>query len=365
MSVTHRFRPLLGLLLAGALSAQIYVPATSVPQTGELNSRTNYPLMRLASRSQFVIANRELGVASAQLTQIALRYDGPSFDSAGGTLGDVQILLAPASGEPSASTPDFAGNVQGQLVQVAQRTNHVFPADDDVNWSKWGGNNGELTFLFSQPFPYAGGPLVVEIRASGNSNAGTGVKNCLLDAEVDPLTGAAGGTSSSLGTGCTGALLSVLGQLAPGGVVSTFGSGFGASSPVAVYLGASRAFWGSIPLPLALDPIGMNGCSVYSDLLVGRGASSDANGSVAAWQSAFGWPVPATTALQGGLLQFQAVAIKTGANALGVVTSNNVQVTLGSYVPLQRGFVGHFHHEDRDAPLAAHSAPLVAAMRFN
>src|SRR5688500_14231554 len=66
--------------LYGARSgpAQILVPAQSAPlKVGELNSRSNYPLMRAASRSQFVIAQSEIG-APATLTQLALRYDGPT-----------------------------------------------------------------------------------------------------------------------------------------------------------------------------------------------------------------------------------------------------------------------------------------------
>ena len=74
--------------------------------------------------------------------------------------------------------------------------------------------------------------------------------------------------------------------------------------------------------------------------------------------------VPPSPALSGGTLQFQALAAKP-VNALGVVSTNNVQVTLGSFTPLTRGFAAHFHHLDANASVASLNLPAVFAMRFN
>src|SRR5262249_15321116 len=126
-----------GLVLAPVLGAQIYVPASSQPNLGELNSRSNYPLMRSDSKVQLVIAQSELG-APATLTQLALRYDGPSFGAGGGTLGQVDIYLGAAAAPPDQSSAVFAANVQGSLTLVGSYASRSFPADTSPNPPDWG-----------------------------------------------------------------------------------------------------------------------------------------------------------------------------------------------------------------------------------
>ena len=117
------------LTLAGASQAQIYVPALSTPLINELNSRSNYPLMRAASRCQFVVSQSELG-APATLTKLAFRYDGGTFGATGGTLANLDVYLGAAATTPGASSATFATNVQGSLTQVAAITNRVFESGE-------------------------------------------------------------------------------------------------------------------------------------------------------------------------------------------------------------------------------------------
>ncbi|MCC6671865.1 MAG: hypothetical protein IT458_12455 [Planctomycetes bacterium] len=351
-------------LLAPDPRAQIFVPARTGAVHTELNSRTNYPLMRSSSRSQFVIGAAEIGTGAAMWNRLELRFDGPTLGTAGGTVQDLRVFLAAAATEPASSSQVFAANVQGAPTLVFQAANHAFGPDGNVNPDPFGGPNGELRFVFAAPFAYQGGALVVEIRARGNSNQGAGVANCHLDAEEEPGVGASLGSQSPLGTGCGTATLGLLGQIAPGGTIAAFGQGYGQGLPVGVYLGGSRTLWGSIPLPLDLGPIGAQGCLVYSDLSIGLTGNADAAGRVNAFDPVFAVPVPSAPALQGAVVQFQAVGFKPGANALGLVTSNNVGATLGAWKAPTRGFVAHYHHLDADAPVAAWSAPMVPAMRF-
>jgi len=343
--------------------AQLHVPAQSSPQLAELNSRSNYPLMRANSRCQFVISQSELG-APGSLTKLALRYDGPSFGAAGGTVAQLDVYLGAASVAPEQSSAIFAGNVQGSLTNVASFANLTFGADTSPNPSPFGGPSGELVFVFAAPYVYSGGPLVVELRTLGNSNSGSSVQNLLIDAEEDPSTGPKGGSATLNGTGCQGASLSVTGQRAQFGVISCHGAGFGPSLPVVCILGISRTAWGSIPLPFDMGSLGATGCNLYNDWLVDLTTTADATGTVPAYSPALAWAVPATPALSGGLLQFQALAAKP-VNGLGIVSTNNVQVTLGSFTPLSRGFAAHFHHLDADASVASINLPAVFAMRFN
>ena len=88
-------------------------------------------------------------------------------------------------------------------------------------------------------------------------------------------------------------------------------------------LGLSREHLGSLPLPLALDPIGMPGCRLYVScnlltpcLVVGPFALA----AIA---------VPADPNLVGRSLYVQAIAADPTANALGAITSNAVAARIG------------------------------------
>ncbi len=348
---------LAGALLAPAGVAQIFVPARSVRDQGEMNARTNL-LMRAAFRSQSVLDATEMP-GPASLTQVSLRYDGPSWSSAGGTLASFEILLAPAATTPNLSVPQFAANHSGALTRVALVTNLNFPADSMVDPSPWGGPGGVFTVPFSAPFAYAGNGLVVELRGRGNTNSGANAANCHFDAELDPLNGPFDGTATSNGLGCHGAAMTVAGQMAPGATIACAGTGLGAGSFVVNTLGSSRTSWLSIPLPFDLTLFNAPGCLLHNDILADVQTLADGNGNVPAF-GATTWPVPPQSSLANVRLQFQMLALLPQVHA-----TNNVEVRLGTYRPLVRGYATHIHHFDADAAVASYSGPLVPAMRFN
>ena len=69
-------------LAASPCWSQFYVPAQSDRDQFEANDRTNYPLMRAESRSQYILSPSEVG-PPATLTQLALRFNGPTYSAAG------------------------------------------------------------------------------------------------------------------------------------------------------------------------------------------------------------------------------------------------------------------------------------------
>ncbi len=351
---------LAGATLAPCAASQIFVPARSAPNQVELNSRLNLP-MRANFRSQTVLDATELP-GPTTLTSIALRYDGPSYGTAGGTLASFEVFLAPAATSPGASSAQFNLNHVGALTRVVNAINLNFAADQSVDPSAWGGSNGAFALPLSAPFSYAGSGLVVELRGIGNSNSGTGAANCHFDAEVDPATGPVAGSVNYNGQGCQGAALQVSGQIAPGTSISCHGSGLGANALVLNTLGLSRTTWNGLPLPLELSLIGAPGCYVHNDSLIDLRAVADASGNVPAYTPATQWPLPAVRSMAGSRLQFQFWAVSP---TLQLRTSNNAETVIGSYTPLFRGYVTHIHHTDASAAVAALSVPATPAMRFN
>ncbi|MGA0868177.1 MAG: hypothetical protein ACO3UM_04535, partial [Planctomycetota bacterium] len=104
------------------------------------------------------------------------------------------------------------------------------------------------------------------------------------------------------------------------GIVSlTINGGSLASSPSLAIglLGFSTALWGSLPLPAALDGLGMTGCSllVAADLPFPLVADPRGNAS---WTL----PIPADRTLLGQHFHQQAVALDPTANAFGATLSN-------------------------------------------
>lgn len=96
-------------------------------------------------------------------------------------------------------------------------------------------------------------------------------------------------------------------------------------SPVALALGASRTLWNGLPLPLDLGPIGAPTCrvNVSPDVILPTGASGMGSASI-------GLPIPQDVALVGQMLFGQWYAIDLRANALHLVTSERVDVMIGS-----------------------------------
>lgn len=344
-------------LLAPAAAAQTFVPARSVRDQAELNARINL-LMRADFRAQSVLDASEMP-GPASLTQLSLRYDGPSYSPTGGTLASFEVWLAPAAVAANASSSHFAANHSGALTRVVLATNLNFPADTLVDPSPWGGPTGAFTLPFSAPFAYAGTGLVVELRGRGNTNSGANAANGHFDAEFDPLNGPSDGTATPNGAGCRGAAMTVSGRLAPGSSISCAGTGLGAGAFVVNTLGGSRTSWLGVPLPYDLAGFNAPGCLVHNDIITDLRTLADGNGNVGAF-GATTWPVPPLPSLANVRLQFQMLALVPQ-----VASTNNAEVRLGTYRPLVRGYATHIHHADADAAIASYSGPIVPAMRFN
>jgi hypothetical protein len=89
-------------------------------------------------------------------------------------------------------------------------------------------------------------------------------------------------------------------------------------------LGFSNTTLGGMPLPLDLTSYGMNGCSLYHDLVY-LGLPVTQAGS--AWTNAF--PVPGLPVLAGYEIYLQASTLAPGANLLGLITSNALGLRIG------------------------------------
>jgi probable HAF family extracellular repeat protein len=92
-------------------------------------------------------------------------------------------------------------------------------------------------------------------------------------------------------------------------------------------VGLSAANLGPIPLPLALGPYGMPGCNLYQDL---AGGPSNYCAPTVPGTMRYTLPIPLFPGLVGLHVYLQAWSAATGQNAAGLITSNGLDLTVGS-----------------------------------
>jgi hypothetical protein len=135
----------------------------------------------------------------------------------------------------------------------------------------------------------------------------------------------------SIGSGCSGALgVPSLGAPVPPRLGQAFAlevRNVLPNAPVILYLGASDRFWWPVTLPLSLDQVGMNGCSLAISLEVVFHLSADSNG-IATWP-ATPLLVPFDAQLLGARFYNQAFVRDSHANIAGFVLSNAARGTVG------------------------------------
>jgi hypothetical protein len=138
------------------------------------------------------------------------------------------------------------------------------------------------------------------------------------------------GTQVPFGSGCGAVALTLVpatGGARTGGVYTPRVLGV-PTSPGAAFLslGVSRLEAAGAPLPRALDPFGLPGCSLYQDMAL---AFAIAGQPTTAGQAQFVVPIPALVELAGLVVFAQVWAPDPSANAAGLVTSNAMAVGIG------------------------------------
>ena len=352
----HLLSPCL-CLAAASLPAQTYVelPATAAP-AGELSGFNELPLMQPNARVQMFFDAAEVGVTPFVATELALRYDGPI--PAVGAPGPFAIVrLQIRIGVTSVATPgaDFAANHTQPLTTVFDGPWSYLPDNGSAAPHPWGGPGGTLTFPFTTPVPItvgAGEWLVVDLSMEGNNIQNFGFAHAILDGAATS-GGPTNGTAVAYGQGCSTspsappATATVTGLFGPGAAHQLGGTGLGAGALVLGVFGLSdtTAF---VPLPFQLPG---TACTLLASPDVTFAATADASGAIAG-NSRFALVLPPDPAISGMVVYEQLASLVPAANPWGIVLSNAVAVTLGSWSPLGRGTYVVAHDSDANAPFA-------------
>ncbi len=321
-----RILPFAGfLLLSPVLPAQQtrVVPWTLEETDG--NTTCAFPFGYTAGRTQQVIDGAALCSRSALLMGMALRRDGRGTNTyKSRVIPSLEVRMGHTKVTPSTMSTSFAANRTGTMVAVFPRgTFHLPPLPPmkprffPVAWS------------WAVPFIYcrSTGNLLVEIVISGNA----GKSEYFMDAHGSRSLG---GRASLFGKG--GALaggdpFSVTcpspSSLVPGGTLTLAARGLKKAYTSLALVGTSRSFFGSLPLPFDLGPLGAPGNFLYvrptfffSLPLTSAGGSFGGTLSL---------PLPSDSWFGGAKFFGQVLFADKASNALGLVFSGGVELNLG------------------------------------
>ncbi|MFN3240099.1 MAG: hypothetical protein ACE37K_01160 [Planctomycetota bacterium] len=312
-------------LLTLQAAAQVAVPAHAPLAEG--HSSTSMPFGRPGFHTQIVIDASAVATNGAVLTGLRLRGDRPSAPLAATSVPNVTVTLSHTSAAPGTMSDTFANNVTSAGTVVFQGTVQL-PAvpESYAGPLGWDIQVPVNSFTFNASL----GNLLIDIV--GNNAAGQSA-SYYLDAERP------GGSATSFGDGpplsnfdYPYVLATVAGgadplQFVPGSTIDLIVSTSFSQPPGVMALGTT-----GLNVPIDLGLIGAPGNEAYVDPILFT--TLQWQGSFIGWNGIASVAVPNQPALVGTVLYGQGVLLDAPSNALGLITTEAVEVRLGDASPL-------------------------------
>ena len=347
-----------------ALPAQgdVSLPATANP-TSELPNFSLVPFMQPNARVQMFYDAAEVGDPAFVADRMSLRFDGPipQVGAAGPfTITRLQIRIGVT--DVTAPGMHFQSNLTTPTTTVFDGPVTYLPDSGSQSPGPWGGTSDTLSFPFTAPLPIVVNPgqwLVVDLQMEGNNIASFGFAHAIVDG-IAATGGPTNGLTTTIGAGCSvtpsapAASLVVDGLVAPGGTHFLKGQNLGANRLGAVIIGFSDQPGGI--------PTGPANCSLFTTPDVVAFLQYDGFGAL----PAMGIPlsIPANPMFSGASLFEQLASVDYTLSYDGIVMSNALQVTMGTFTMPDRGVYMVAHDLDANAELANTVKPFGFAVRF-
>lgn len=314
------------------LSAQI--PAVISPldaQTQLGNSNNNYPLSWGTGAYQQVHSAASFSNNTpATINRLRMRM-GQGYSGSSGYPIDVELFMGDSPHGADAVSGTFANNIVGGTeVNVVTRKNINLPTVPNNDWAV-------APFPFDVPFVWNGGDLEWRAIVHGNGN-----NNQRFSYPVDAFwslgestrIGSTLGCQSALGTQAASHSVSLY---EPGNTATFYGYSYVAAGglPTVLTFGGSDSSWSGLPLPFDLGVIGAPMCFITNDILLTRGNATQAGsrGQVVDMLT-----IPDDPTLAGASFFSQYLFLQTGANQLGLFTSDGRRNTIGKPIGVARVF---------------------------
>lgn len=324
------------------LGAKAIVPSAVAASFG--NTNNNIPFSWQPTRYQQVFLGSELG-SPLPFVALQLRQDD-QFSNFDAHKVDLAIWLGGSTYDHNSITNTFDGNFNSTAAPktlVFKQRNYSFPKMPPANPT----NPADffITFPFDAPYVLtlaSGENMVIEVINYGNTN-GNQLFTYPLDAHSSTTTTrlyASGNPTATTGTlgrgyGHVMAFAQLGGATQPLHIQNSntpkIGTDFHfellharGNAPGVMIAGTSNTNSGGIPLPFSLASLGAPGCSLLASTTITLPIMTNAGGDLALTLS-----IPSNPALDGFNLFLQ-FAVTDTVNALGLVTSDGGQLTIGS-----------------------------------
>lgn len=321
---------LVPLTLVSWTSAQGTVVSPKHFESSEGPSQNRFPFAD-ATTFRFIQIHDDLQGSSLRLIrQMSFRRMGSASFNNNDFLKpypkySVTLDMWVSTAKTTATSPstNFDNNHGNDKKQVLTKATINFPASVHA----FVPNDFDYKIPFAVPFVYAAtGPFCWEVQLTNHTATGSQYYDHAASTGTNPALAV-----SKFGTGCklnaNTAAMDATGSSSMNwpngtGTLTVTGKNGPPNGLVIFILGASSTSFGALPLPFLLPgsntaPSGP--CNLYTDILLAMGSPTNASGN-----STTSLPVPATAAFNGLRTFEQLLALSTGANPLGLVSSNGV-----------------------------------------
>ena len=307
------------LALASLLPAQQtkVIPADAASQDG--SALSVYPTGYGGGRAQQIILSAAVGRSVAVLQELRWRIDKGSATISAMSFPNMSMWISETSVTPVAMSNSFASNRTGTPKLVFKGTLNA-PAQSgtpsfNIVWKLnapyiYNTMKGHLLLEWELPQPAYKPNYFIDAHKSGTSQGSF----------------ASFGKGGSFGTTENYVVQSNAGKLTPGGTMVFEASGLSQQYPAAACFGFSRTSYGPLPLPLDMTPLGAPSNMLYvsMDLLLPCTWSVVGGRNVAM----SGFPIPKVNGLDGLTMYAQGLFLDPKANALGIVTSPGLALSM-------------------------------------
>ena len=317
------------LCLAGGLTAQeTRVIPWSLEKT-DGNTTSAFPFGYTSGRTQQVIDGAALCQNSALLLGMALRRDGRGTNTyKARILPSLTIRLGHTKVSPSTMSTVFASNRTGPMVTVFPKAKFILPTLPPMNPGIFA-----VQWSWAVPFAYNRtlGNLLVEFEIPGTG----GKSEYFMDAHGSKSMGGRTALYGKPGVFAGKDPYTVTcpspSRMFPGGSLALSAGGLKKAYTAAAVLGTSRSFWGNLPLPFDLGPLGAPGNALYVKPTFLLSLPLRLSGG--SWGGFLSIPLPPDPWFAGAKFYGQVLFVDRPSNALGMVFSGGVELNLGMTAP--------------------------------
>jgi len=308
------------------------VPASAATTEGD--GSAIYPFVYNATRGQQVWAASAVANGAAVLNGVNFRRDGVNRAYPAINLTTHVVTIGHTSVSPTTMSTTFTANITSTMTNIVNGKYRIAalpaPTTPPAPFA--------IKYPLSTPFIYTTnkGNLIMEWTV------GSGQANSKVDYQLDAIRFTTGGSGAVRPFGSWGKFAgndsaswkTDPAKLIPGGSADISLGGFGQAYTSKLFIGLSDKTYNSLTLPYDLGAIGAPGNSLYTGLDVIIPFALKQVGTT--WSANPIFPLPNDNKLIGIKAFIQSYYADSKANAAGLVSSDAMELTIGSTGPISK-----------------------------